>query len=129
MPIYDYTCGACGHTVEVIHGIHDGGPRFCPACGVDGRMKKAFNAPTVHFKGSGWAKKDRSASATSGRSKSRDGAAGSDAASGTGAADGTSGSTGSTPGASDGAAATPAGSATTTAGSDTGSTGSTTGGE
>ena len=29
----------------------------CPQCG--GPMSKAFAAPTFHFKGSGWAKKDR----------------------------------------------------------------------
>jgi hypothetical protein len=27
-------------------------------------MRKAFTAPTVHFKGSGWAKKDRGAAAS-----------------------------------------------------------------
>jgi putative FmdB family regulatory protein len=64
MPIYDYVCGACGTTTEVVHGIHDEGPRFCPACGAKGRMKKAFAPPTIVFKGSGWAKKDRSSTAT-----------------------------------------------------------------
>lgn len=59
MPIYDYTCGACGHLTEVIHGVHDAGPRFCPDCGVEGAMKKQLATPTIHFKGSGWAKKER----------------------------------------------------------------------
>jgi putative FmdB family regulatory protein len=67
MPIYDYVCGACGVTTEVVHGIHDEGPRFCPVCGAKGRMKKAFAPPTIVFKGSGWAKKDRASTATSGR--------------------------------------------------------------
>lgn len=61
MPIYDYGCSACGHLIEVVHGIHDHGPRFCPECGAEGTMAKAFAPPTFHFKGSGWAKKDRSA--------------------------------------------------------------------
>lgn len=69
MPIYDYTCARCGHLTEVIHGIHDGGPRFCPQCGTEGTMRKGFTAPAVHFKGSGWAKKDRSATASAGRSR------------------------------------------------------------
>lgn len=69
MAIYDYVCGACDHVVEVVHGIHDQGPRYCPNCGVEGRMRKTIAAPAVHFKGSGWAKKDRSATATPGRSK------------------------------------------------------------
>jgi putative FmdB family regulatory protein len=59
MPIYDYTCSACGRKTEVVHGINDGGPKFCPACGAEGTMRKAFSMPSVHFKGSGWAKKDR----------------------------------------------------------------------
>ena len=64
MPVYDYVCGACGHVLEVIHGIHAEGPRFCPSCGAEGRMTKGFNAPAVVFKGSGWAKKDRTATAS-----------------------------------------------------------------
>ena len=70
MPVYDYACGACGRIVEVIHGIHADGPRFCPSCGVKGRMRKAVTAPAVVYKGSGWAKKDRRVSPTSGRSGS-----------------------------------------------------------
>jgi putative FmdB family regulatory protein len=70
MPIYDYVCGACSTTTEVVHGIHDEGPRFCPACGVKGRMKKAFAPPTIVFKGSGWAKKDRSSTSTPRASRS-----------------------------------------------------------
>lgn len=60
MPIYDYLCANCRHLTEVIHGINDAGPRFCPSCGTEGGMKKVLSTPTVHFKGSGWAKKDRS---------------------------------------------------------------------
>ena len=62
MPIYDYLCSNCGQTTEVIHGIDALGPRFCPACGAEGTLRKAMTAPTVLFKGSGWAKKDRSSS-------------------------------------------------------------------
>jgi putative FmdB family regulatory protein len=60
VPIYDYLCSNCRHLTEVVHGIHDPGPRFCPACGADGTMRKALSTPAIHFKGSGWAKKDRS---------------------------------------------------------------------
>jgi putative FmdB family regulatory protein len=69
VPIYDYTCAACGHLAEVIHGMGEGGPRFCPNCGAEGTMRKGFAAPAVHFKGSGWAKKDRSANASPARSR------------------------------------------------------------
>jgi putative FmdB family regulatory protein len=68
MPIYDYLCSNCGQTTEVIHGINAPGPRFCPACGAEGTLRKAFATPAVHFKGSGWAKKDRSSSSAT-RSK------------------------------------------------------------
>lgn len=67
MPIYDYTCSACGRVTEVIHGIHEFAPRFCPACGAEGTLKKGFAAPAVHFKGSGWAKKDRKATSSPGK--------------------------------------------------------------
>jgi putative FmdB family regulatory protein len=60
MPIYDYTCSNCRKVTEVIHGINDPGPKFCPECGAEGTMTKRWVAPTIHFKGSGWAKKDRS---------------------------------------------------------------------
>ncbi len=69
MPIYDYVCGACGHRLEVIHGVYEQGPRYCPSCGADGRMKKAIAAPAIVFKGGGWAKKDRSATATPGTAR------------------------------------------------------------
>jgi putative FmdB family regulatory protein len=69
VPIYDYGCSSCGHIVEVIHGINDVGPRFCPSCGREGTMRKAFTTPAVHFKGSGWAKKDRAATASPGKAR------------------------------------------------------------
>ena len=64
MPRYDYTCAQCGQLTEVLHGIHDPGPAVCPNCGAVGTMRKGFSAPAVHFKGSGWAKKDRSTSSS-----------------------------------------------------------------
>ncbi len=71
MPIYDYRCQACGHRIEVVHGVHAHGPRTCPNCGAEGTMRKLIAAPAVHFKGSGWAKKDRAATATPGRSQAQ----------------------------------------------------------
>ena len=66
MPIYDYRCVECGREVEVMHGIHERGPETCAACG--GVMRKALSTPAIHFKGSGWAKKDAAASASKARS-------------------------------------------------------------
>jgi putative FmdB family regulatory protein len=59
MPTYDYVCHHCGHRFEVIHGVHADGPSHCPVCHKSG-VRKAISAPSVVFKGSGWAKKDRS---------------------------------------------------------------------
>jgi putative FmdB family regulatory protein len=58
VPIYDYVCSNCGHTIEVTHPVQGDGPSACPNCG--GPMKKAISAPAVHFKGTGWARKERS---------------------------------------------------------------------
>lgn len=60
MPIYEYVCAACGQRIEVIHSVHAAGPATCEACG--GAMRKALSAPAIHFKGSGWAKKDATSS-------------------------------------------------------------------
>jgi putative FmdB family regulatory protein len=68
MPLYDYDCAACGRRIEVVHGVYAPGPAHCPNCG-GGPLKKAIAAPAVHFKGSGWAKRDRRATVTQGASK------------------------------------------------------------
>jgi len=104
VPIYDYTCARCGHLTEVIHGMRESGPRFCPSCGAEGTMRKGFAAPAVHFKGSGWAKKDRSTTSTPGRSKPKTGDEGGAGTAG-GAATGAGGET-SSPSSDTGASAT-----------------------
>ncbi|MFN8621584.1 MAG: FmdB family zinc ribbon protein [Chloroflexota bacterium] len=79
MPIYEYVCSSCGRRIDVMHGINGQGPSTCEACG--GAMKKALSTPAIHFKGSGWAKKDaRSAAAPAASSAKKD----EPAASGTG---------------------------------------------
>jgi putative FmdB family regulatory protein len=62
MPIYEYLCTSCGHRTDLVHAINDAGPTFCPSCGAEGTMRKQFAPPAIHYKGSGWAKKDRGAS-------------------------------------------------------------------
>ena len=83
MPVYDYLCSACDHRADILHGINDPGPRFCPSCGAEGTMRKQFAAPAIHFKGTGWAKKDRGGSGASTRASAK--SAASDAAQGVGA--------------------------------------------
>lgn len=72
MPTYDYLCAACARRVEVVHGVHELGPVTCPSCGAQGTLRKAFVPPTIHFRGSGWAKKERAGVRASSR-KARDG--------------------------------------------------------
>ena len=73
MPLYDYRCTDCGREVEVMHGINDTGPSTCQHCG--GAMRKALSPPAIHFKGSGWAKKD-AASASAKKTTTKPAAAG-----------------------------------------------------
>jgi putative FmdB family regulatory protein len=89
MPTYDYLCPN-GHRFEVIHSVTADGPTVCPICGA-APVRKAFSAPTIHFRGSGWAKKDRS---TAARSASRAASASADSGSGAGSDAGGSGSDG-----------------------------------
>jgi putative FmdB family regulatory protein len=70
MPIYEYACTACDHRTDILHGINDPGPNFCPSCGLEGTMRKLFAPPTIHYKGSGWAKKDRGGSSGGARQAS-----------------------------------------------------------
>ena len=93
MPAYDYICSRCGHRVEVVHGIHGYGPTVCPSCAAEGTMNKAFAPPVIHFKGSGWAKKDRSATSTTAKSRSTGGPEAGTAASTAGTDAGTAAST------------------------------------
>ena len=79
MPIYEYVCTACDHRSDILHGINDPGPNFCPSCGREGTMKKLFAPPAIHYKGSGWAKKDRSATSRSARSSAKSDDAGTSA--------------------------------------------------
>ena len=91
MPRYDYRCSSCGREVEVMHGIHESGPQVCDHCG--GAMRKALSSPAIHFKGSGWAKKDAAAAGKS-SSKTGSAAAGETAAKSTSTGDGDAGSSG-----------------------------------
>src|SRR2546423_282600 len=96
MPIYDYICSNCRHLTEVIHGINDPGPRFCPSCGAEGTLRKGISSPAVLFKGSGWAKKDRAATRTTAASRSgRDEGSSTDKSDGDGRSAGGTGRAGS----------------------------------
>jgi putative FmdB family regulatory protein len=103
MPLYDYDCAACGRRFEVFHGVDADGPTSCPLCG-KGPVRKAITAAAVHYRGSGWAKKERRTAAAS--------KTGGDAASGDGGKDeGSKGDTSKDSSGEGSGAATPAGSA------------------
>jgi len=73
VPLYDYDCASCGERFEVLRGVHDAAPSSCLLCG-GGPLKKAFTTPAIHFKGSGWAKKERRAGTSHSSTKAaRDG--------------------------------------------------------
>ena len=70
MPIYEYSCQACGHALEAIQKFNDPALRECPACRKP-ELKKQMSAGGFQLKGSGWyatdsknAKKSPSSSAT-----------------------------------------------------------------
>jgi putative FmdB family regulatory protein len=77
MPLYDYACTVCGRRVEVLQSVHAREPERCEVCG--GRLRRVISSPAVHFKGTGWAKKERAAAATK---RARSSAGDSDSASG-----------------------------------------------
>ena len=52
VPIYEYVCAKCGKKTEVIQSFKQAPPKGCPHCG--GKLKKAFSAPAIQFKGSGF---------------------------------------------------------------------------
>lgn len=92
MPIYDYICSNCTTRTEFIHGIEAPSPRFCPTCGAEGTLRKALVAPVVHFKGSGWAKKDRTSSSST-KTKAAAGGSGDGSTGGSNDSGGAAGST------------------------------------
>jgi putative FmdB family regulatory protein len=85
MPLYDYVCTQCGRRTEVMHGIHDESARACEACG--GAMKKALSPPAIVFRGSGWAKKERSTAAAKHAKKDGDTGAAAESATAEGSKD------------------------------------------
>jgi putative FmdB family regulatory protein len=57
MPIYEYQCGACGHTLETLQKISEPPLTTCPACGAD-TLKKLISASAFRLKGGGWYETD-----------------------------------------------------------------------
>jgi putative FmdB family regulatory protein len=52
MPIYEYRCQACGHTLEVIQKLDDKPLTKCPECA--GKLEKLVSRAAFQLKGGGW---------------------------------------------------------------------------
>jgi putative FmdB family regulatory protein len=57
MPIYEYRCEACGHTLEALQKINDTPLSDCPECS-QSALKRLISAPSFRLKGSGWYETD-----------------------------------------------------------------------
>src|SRR5580692_3686741 len=70
MPLYEYKCGSCGKTFEVIQKFADEPLKIHPECG--GEVVRLFSAPAFHLKGTGWYATDYGKKSNGGESKSKD---------------------------------------------------------
>ena len=57
MPIYEYQCGSCGHSLEALQKISDAPLLDCPACGA-ANLQKLVSAASFRLKGGGWYETD-----------------------------------------------------------------------
>ncbi|MEM7612145.1 MAG: zinc ribbon domain-containing protein [Pseudomonadota bacterium] len=57
MPIYEYACQECGHTLDALQKIADEPLRDCPACKAPA-LKRKISAPNFRLKGQGWYETD-----------------------------------------------------------------------
>ena len=57
MPLYEYTCGACGESTEMLQKFSDAPATDCPACGA-AALVKGISAPGFRLAGSGWYETD-----------------------------------------------------------------------
>ena len=54
MPTYDYRCLACGHTLEIFHGISEKPRKTCPKCKKQKLERQISAGAGLVFKGSGF---------------------------------------------------------------------------
>ena len=57
MPIYEYTCTKCKHSLEALQKLSDAPLTKCPACGKNG-LAKLISAASFRLKGGGWYETD-----------------------------------------------------------------------
>ena len=57
MPIYEYACKNCDHTLDALQKMDEEPLVYCPLCGEAG-LKKLISAPRFRLKGEGWYETD-----------------------------------------------------------------------
>ena len=57
MPIYEYVCKKCGHTLDALQKISDDPLKDCPDCAAP-QLKRLISAPRFRLKGQGWYETD-----------------------------------------------------------------------
>jgi len=57
VPIYEYLCKKCDHTLDALQKIADAPLVDCPSCGKAG-LKRLLSAPRFRLKGKGWYETD-----------------------------------------------------------------------
>jgi putative FmdB family regulatory protein len=57
MPIYEYRCESCGHTLDALQKISDDPLKECPDCEAIA-LKRLISAPAFRLKGGGWYETD-----------------------------------------------------------------------
>lgn len=93
MPIYEYECRACEHTMEALQKMSDVALTECPSCGKP-ELRKKISAAGFRLAGGGWYETDFK---SGGKKKNLAGDSGSTAGPTAGSSSGSSGSAASTP--------------------------------
>jgi len=57
MPIYEYACKNCSHTLDALQKMSDEPLLDCPECGKP-ELKRLLSAPRFRLKGGGWYETD-----------------------------------------------------------------------
>lgn len=57
MPIYEYACTNCDHSLDALQKVSDDPLRECPQCG-EAALKRLISAPRFRLKGEGWYETD-----------------------------------------------------------------------
>jgi len=57
VPIYEYACRNCNHTLDALQKISDDPLTECPECG-EPALKRLLSAPRFRLKGEGWYETD-----------------------------------------------------------------------